>query len=62
MIAKMSALMSRSLRIDESTAQFYLRDAGGDIKAAIRLAEQDQRWEAQLGRARAAPRRARSRA
>ena len=59
MIAKMSALMSRSLRIDESTAKFYLCDTGGDIKAAIRLAEQDRRWEQQLGRSRAAPRRAR---
>ena len=37
-VCKMSALMSRSLRIDEATAKFYLKDAGGDLKAAIRCA------------------------
>lgn len=36
---KMSTLMSKSLRIDEATAKFYLKDAGGDLKAAIRCVQ-----------------------
>jgi hypothetical protein len=32
----LALLVSRSLRIDEATARFYLRDADGDIKKAIR--------------------------
>lgn len=28
-------MLGRSLYIDEATAQFYLQDAGGDLKAAM---------------------------
>lgn len=33
--AKLCQLLGRSLMIDESTAKFYLEDAGGDVKAAM---------------------------
>lgn len=33
--AKLCQLLGRSLHIDDSTAKFYLEDAGGDVKAAM---------------------------
>jgi len=44
-LGKLSVLLSRGLRIDEAQAQFYLVQAGGDIKAAIRLQREDAAWE-----------------
>ena len=34
----LASMLRRSLRIDEATAKFYLKDAGGDLKQAIRRA------------------------
>lgn len=42
---KMCALLSRSLRIDEESAHYYLEEAGGDMKEAMRMAELDASWE-----------------
>ncbi|EIE26734.1 hypothetical protein COCSUDRAFT_59251 [Coccomyxa subellipsoidea C-169] len=36
-VHKMSQLLGRGLRIDENTAKYYLADAGGDLKKAIKL-------------------------
>ncbi|CAL8467063.1 g6599 [Coccomyxa elongata] len=44
-VLKLSQLLGRGLRIDENTAKFYLADAGGDLKKAIKLFEEDRRWE-----------------
>lgn len=33
--ARLCQMLGRSLYIDESTASFYLEDAGGDMKAAM---------------------------
>ncbi|KAK9916357.1 hypothetical protein WJX75_001755 [Coccomyxa subellipsoidea] len=44
-VHKMSQLLGRGLRIDENTAKYYLADAGGDLKKAIKLFEEDKRWE-----------------
>ena len=42
---KMSALLAKSLKIDEGTARYYLEEANGDVKAAVRLARMDESWE-----------------
>eukprot|EP00775_Hariotina_reticulata_P005719 gene5719-5959_t len=43
--AKLCVLLGRSLHVDESTAKFYLEDAGGDVKAAMEAFAQDLAWE-----------------
>ncbi|KAK9824126.1 hypothetical protein WJX72_007945 [[Myrmecia] bisecta] len=45
--SKISVLLSRGLKIDKDTAQFYLDAARGDIKEAYRCYEADMVWEAQ---------------
>ncbi len=37
-LQKLARMLGRSLRVDEFTAQFYLSEAEGDIKKAMRLA------------------------
>ncbi|CAL5225425.1 g8240 [Coccomyxa viridis] len=54
-IQKMSNLLGKShltrlfalqgLRIDESTAMYYLKESGGDLKRAVRMYEADKTWE-----------------
>ena len=44
-MVKMSALLAKSLKIDEGTARYYLEEANGDVKAAVRLARMDESWE-----------------
>jgi hypothetical protein len=43
--AKLCQLLGRSLHVDDSTAKFYLEDAGGDVKAAMEAFADDLRWE-----------------
>lgn len=42
---KMVAFISRSEKLDEATARYYLRDACGDMRRAIRLAREEAAWE-----------------
>lgn len=35
----------QGLRIDESTAMYYLKESGGDLKKAVRLFEADKTWD-----------------
>ncbi len=35
--SKLCAMLGKCLHIDEATAKFYLEDAGGDLKAAIKV-------------------------
>lgn len=37
MRAKLCAMLGRSLRVDASTAHYYMEEARGDIKAAMRM-------------------------
>ncbi|GAX73950.1 hypothetical protein CEUSTIGMA_g1400.t1 [Chlamydomonas eustigma] len=41
---KMSALLAKSLHIDEGAARYYIEEAGGDIKRAVLLARNDDSW------------------
>lgn len=45
MQVKLCQALGRSLRVDNATAQFYLADHGGDIKAAMEACAQDLAWE-----------------
>lgn len=42
---KLALLLSKGLRVNLSTAIFYLRSAGGDIRAAMELHRQDNYWD-----------------
>lgn len=44
-LAKLAQILSRSLRVDLQQATFYLRAAKGDVRAAMRLHDQDVQWE-----------------
>jgi hypothetical protein len=47
--AKLAQLIARSMHIDEHSAKWYLDEAKGDLKAALKLAELDSQWEAAAG-------------
>lgn len=44
-VAKLAKVLERALRIDSSTAAFYVQQAGCDVRAAIEKFEEDRRWE-----------------
>ncbi|KAL4457904.1 hypothetical protein ABPG75_012769 [Micractinium tetrahymenae] len=44
-VAKLAKVLERALRIDSSTAAFYVQQAGCDVRAAIEKYEEDRRWE-----------------
>jgi hypothetical protein len=46
---KLAQLIARSMHIDEHSAKWYLDEAHGDLKAALKLAELDSQWEAAAG-------------
>ncbi|CAI7797575.1 unnamed protein product, partial [Closterium sp. NIES-54] len=43
--AQVVSLLQRALQVDEPTAQYYLGEAGGDVRAAVSLFMEDQQWE-----------------
>jgi hypothetical protein len=38
-------LLSRTMRVDDRAALYYLEAAGGDVKAALSAAAADEQWE-----------------
>jgi len=42
---KLCGLLARSQKVDEATARFYMRDANGDLRTAIRQCQADKQWQ-----------------
>lgn len=49
---KLCELLARSLHVDSATAMYYLKEAAGDLKAAMAMCEHDLSWECSTRRIR----------